>query len=297
MKKEKCEIIQTIEFEYGMKVDLIDPLLKQEMICFFDSNQMIKLNYNKSNLFLQRVLPNLLAENQILLTIENKKYIGIDESGKGDYLGPLVIAGFISDDIIDKTLIRIGVVDCKTLSDKRVMEIAEELKYKFEGHYTVFPYEPSRYNKVYSIFKTQGLNMTEILKNGQIEVIQRLMERDCDVDAIVADSISSFDVKIENQITLGRKVKILHEQRAERNPAVAAAGILARAFFLNWLNEQSQLFNVAFYKGADSKVIESCVEIINRNSPEILKSIAKIHFKTTQKVMARIHKENSYGID
>ncbi len=61
--------------------------------------------------------------------------IGVDESGKGDFFGPLVIAALLAPDDRIPELTALGVRDSKKLTDKRMAQIDAELRRQFPHAY------------------------------------------------------------------------------------------------------------------------------------------------------------------
>jgi len=76
-------------------------------------------------------------------------HIGTDESGKGDYFGPMVVVGVWVDESISRKLESLGVRDSKLLSDKRCRELAAQIRTMCKGKYREGEIPPQRYNKNY----------------------------------------------------------------------------------------------------------------------------------------------------
>lgn len=284
--KELFNEVEWVRIEYGVKLIVIDRDFKVETIVIYNSKKLINLVYNTKNTYLCEVLPELLAKYQKVLSVEEGEYIGIDESGKGDYFGPLVVAGFVGNQDVEIELIKLGVKDCKLLKDKKVIELSEILRQRYPSRCTSVPIEPYYYNKSMTSLKLQGKNMTALIERSQQEVIGRLVERNAEVKSILADAISGLEYYTDNKVIKGRKIPFKQVVNAERNPAVSAEGILARATFLKWLEEESKQYEIELFKGANSRVIQAAIEFIDKYSKEELKKIAKVHFKTTQKIMS-----------
>ncbi len=90
-------------------------------------------------------------------------YIGIDESGKGDYFGPLVVAAVWLSESIQKKLEAMGVRDSKKLSDKKCQELAGVIRELSRGKFTYTVIGPERYNSLYEQFKSEGKNLNYLL--------------------------------------------------------------------------------------------------------------------------------------
>jgi ribonuclease HIII len=100
-----------------------------------------------------------------------KGHIGTDESGKGDYFGPLVIAGVFVPDGQDAVLRELGVKDSKKISDGRVRELAEVIKKGYK--HSIVSIGPERYNELYD--KLRNLNL--LLAWGHSRVIENILEK------------------------------------------------------------------------------------------------------------------------
>jgi len=207
-----------------------------------------------------------------------KGHIGTDESGKGDFFGPLVIAGFFLPEGQEEVLRELGVKDCKRLSDNRVMEIAGQLR---KGYvHSVVAIGPERYNELYGRLK----NLNRLLAWGHARVMENILEK---VNCTEALTDQFGDEKFVKQALLkkGKNINLVQRTKAEEDLAVAAASILARAEFLYRLGKLSEEIGAELPKGASSLVEEAAVKLVKQSGPEVLARVAKVHFKTTEKVL------------
>jgi len=207
-----------------------------------------------------------------------KGHIGTDESGKGDYFGPLVIAGFFLPTSQAEVLIELGVKDCKKLSDRRVQDLARELK---KGYiFSVVAIGPQRYNDLYRRFH----NLNRLLAWGHARAIENILEK---VNCQEALTDQFGDERFVRQALLkeGKKINLIQKTQAETDLAVAAASILARAEFLNRLQELSRKMGLELPKGASPLVEEAGCQLVKKYGPDILEQVAKYHFKTTERIL------------
>jgi ribonuclease HIII len=206
-------------------------------------------------------------------------YIGVDESGKGDFFGPLIIAGVISNEDINKELLKLGVKDSKKLSDKRVLQLAEKIKEICV--YNVVIIKPKRYNEL-----TRKLNLNKLLAWGHARVIENLLKeatlRNLKCSRAVSDQFGDEEYLLGALMQMGKKIEIMQMHRAEIDPAVASASIIARAEFLKQIEILSKRYNLNFPKGASSKVVDFANEFLKRYGKDELINVAKIHFRTTK---------------
>lgn len=208
--------------------------------------------------------------------------IGVDEAGKGDFFGPLCIGGLYADEQGIKKLISLNVRDSKKISDKSVLDLAEILKQNFQ--ISVVRIFPEKYNSLYLQFK----NLNSLLAWGHSTVISQLVEKTTCKEVII-DQFANKHV-VESAIKK-KKLELHLEQRtkAEEDPVVAGASILARAAFLKGLEELSTLYNEKFPKGASSIVIDMGKKFVENHGSEALEKVAKIHFKTKEDILNNLH--------
>ncbi len=203
--------------------------------------------------------------------------IGIDESGKGDFFGPLAIGGvFANGEQIEK-LQKMGVMDSKKLQDDKAHSLAKEIRKIVPWH--VVRMNPKRYNELYAQFG----NLNKLLAWGHAATIEKLVEQTGCKKVIVDQFAAEWQV----ESALKRKGLVLdltQRTKAESDVVVAAASILARAAFLEGLDKLSKEFGVDLPKGASKKVIEQGLAFVRTHTAERLPEVAKMHFKTAIEV-------------
>jgi len=207
------------------------------------------------------------------------RWIGSDEAGKGDYFGPLVIAGVLVDNTLVKSLEELGVKDSKRLSDNSVKELANKIKKMCLC--SVVTIGPTKYNELYNKIR----NLNRLLAWGHSRAIENILDRE-ECDYALADQFGDEKFIIAALMEKGKGIRVKQEIRAESDIGVAAASILARAEFVHRLATLSVKYGMDFPKGASPAVIETGKEFVRRYGKERLKEVAKIHFKTTKSVLA-----------
>ena len=205
-------------------------------------------------------------------------WIGTDEAGKGDYFGPLVVAGVYLDEKTAQEITHLGVRDSKRISDRRIVELAAEIRSRCPHSLVVIG--PKGYNRLYGKIK----NLNRLLAWGHARAIENLL---AEVDCRRAISDRFGDERFIQRALLqrGRRIELEQRPRAEDDPAVAAASILARAEFIQRLEGLSRQVGVPLPKGA-THVVKTGRQLVEKYGPKILSRVAKIHFKTTQKILA-----------
>lgn len=205
--------------------------------------------------------------------------IGIDESGKGDYFGPLVIAAVFVDATTQGELALMQVRDSKKISDGRILEMATDIK--MICPHSVIAIGPHKYNELYAKIR----NLNRLLAWGHAKALENILERVSSARAI-SDQFGDERLILNALQEKGRKIILEQRTKAESDLAVAAASILARAEFLIRLNRLSQEVGTTLPKGASPAVELAARMVIKKHGPERLESVAKLHFKTTQAVLA-----------
>ena len=229
---------------------------------------------------------DVVADLQIALPAG--PHIGADESGKGDYFGPLVCGAVCADHALVQNLVALGVRDCKKLSDGQVSALAIEIGQIAPHRVAVTILEPEDYNRKYDRLKKESKNLTDLLACAHAKSIEELAL--CDFaqrpKSVLIDRFSTRPIETLVPAThWGLEVFQVHE--AEADAAVAAASIVARAAFLEWMNAASERLGVKLPKGTDSngKVVEMARLIAARDGAETLRGLVKLHHKTTRKVL------------
>jgi ribonuclease HIII len=210
-----------------------------------------------------------------------KGHIGTDESGKGDYFGPLVVAGVFVPEEQQNVLTELGIRDSKKISDNRIRELAILLKKGYK--HSLVAIGPERYNELY----TKLRNLNKILAWAHSRVIENILEEvNCSV--AVTDQFGDKSFVLNALMKKGREIELIQRPKAEEDLAVAAASILARAEFLRRLYFLSQDVGMDLPKGASSLVDEAGLRLVKLHKVEILDKVAKKHFKITRRILVSL---------
>ncbi|HOI36452.1 MAG TPA: ribonuclease HIII [Bacillota bacterium] len=202
--------------------------------------------------------------------------IGIDESGKGDYFGPMVAAGVYVDRESESALIEIGVVDSKRLPDARISKLAASIRNRCP--HSVVPIGPARYNQLYVSMR----NVNVMLAWAHARCLENLLTQ-VECGLAVSDQFGDESYLTRALMEKGRQVKLEQHPRAEVDVAVAAASILARDEFVRRLAALSHQAGIELPKGAsDPRIVAVGCEIASKGGREVLANYAKLHFRTTQ---------------
>ena len=204
--------------------------------------------------------------------------IGVDEAGKGDFFGPLCVAGIQADEEAIKSLLKIGVKDSKKMTDSAVRAMAKKIKERCP--HTVIAISPKKYNELYETFH----NLNSLLGWGHSTVIAELIEKTSCRNVLI-DQFASEHVVINALKKKNVSANLKQRTHAEQDPVVAAASILARAGFLEGLERLSERYQITLPKGANHSILQTGVLLVKKHGEEILNDVAKLHFKTTLEVL------------
>jgi len=207
---------------------------------------------------------------------------GVDESGKGDFFGPLCIAGVYVNAAVIESWKDAGIRDSKNISsDKKIADLAELIRGTPGCVTSVVPVGNEAYNRLYA--KMRSVNT--LLAWGHARIIENLMLQRHRMNPLPVRAISDqFASKKETVakalMSMGREIELVQRHKAEEDVAVAAASILARHEFVTRLGALEKQFDLKLPKGASAAVDASAKEFIAKHGVENLPKVAKMHFRT-----------------
>ncbi len=208
-------------------------------------------------------------------------HFGIDESGKGDFFGPLVIAGVYVDPRIARKLLDGGVQDSKRIgSDARIRALADLIRKNTLGLIDTVLIGPAKYNELYEKFA----NLNSLLGWGHARVIENLLVKKPDCPRSLSDQFADKRVIERSLLKHGQKIDIVQRPRAESDIAVAAASILAREAFINWLERKGKEIGLRLERGVSASVKDSAKKLVEMNGTGALRDVAKVHFRTAHEI-------------
>jgi len=207
-----------------------------------------------------------------------KGHIGTDESGKGDYFGPLVVAGMFLPEKQENVLRELGVRDCKKISENRVRELSEVLKKGYKHSLVVIG--PPKYNELYEKLR----NINRILAWAHARVIENILE-EVPCTLAITDQFGSKLSVLNALMKKGKNIELVQKTQAEEDLAVAAASILARSEFLKRLYFLSRSVGVELPKGSSPLAEEAGVKLVELKGVQVLDEVAKKHFKLTPRIL------------
>ena len=204
-------------------------------------------------------------------------HIGVDESGKGDFFGPLCIAGVLVDEKSEKLFADLGIKDSKKISDKKILELEKSIR--ANAVHSVVAISNGRYNELYANIK----NLNRLLAWGHARVIENICENNA-CDYVLSDKFGNESLIKSALMKYGRNIELRQMVRAESDIAVAAASVLARATYVRKMAEMEKTYGIIFPKGCASQVKDAAREFISKYGKDRLKEVCKTHFKTFNEV-------------
>lgn len=208
-------------------------------------------------------------------------HAGIDESGKGDFFGPLVIACACTDAESAAKLLDAGVRDSKALSsDREALRLDQFIRETLPGHFALITIGPERLNQLHA----QSGNLNRLLAWGHAKTLEELLTLVPDCPRAISDQFGKGDLVKRQLQERGRKILLDEHPRAEADIAVAAASILARAAYIKALDRLSQQAGLKLPKGAGHNVLACAREFLKLHPKTELPKYAKVFFKTTEQL-------------
>lgn len=211
------------------------------------------------------------------------RWIGSDESGKGDFFGPLVVAAVMVDETSAAELTEYGIKDSKLLSDDKARAFAARIREICPGRFVELELTPAKYNALYREFQTAGKNLNQLLAWSHARVLEDLLGK-APCRFAIADQFAAEQQLITQLMEKGRQVTLVQIPRAERNIAVAAASVLARDRFLARMDALEEQFDMKFPKGASTLVVEAGRRFAAKYDRTALSEVCKLHFRTVSQL-------------
>ena len=232
--------------------------------------------------------PQILKEDAFAGMIAESEFFphaGIDESGKGDFFGPLVIACvFVEDRAAAEKLASLGVRDSKAIkSDAKIAQIAQQILPAVNGQAAVVAIGPEAYNRFYDNIR----NLNRLLAWGHARTLENLLEKVPACTSALADKFGDERLIRNALMEQGRKIELRQQTKAESDIAVAAASILARAEFVRRMSLLGKEVGMELPKGAGPQVDKVARSLAEQGGRALLSTVAKMHFSTAAKALGQ----------
>lgn len=213
-----------------------------------------------------------------------ERWIGSDECGKGDYFGALVVAAFAMDAELESGLRKLGVMDSKKLRDSQIKTIALQLYESYNSRIACIVIKPIKYNEIIADMQTRKQNLNDLLAWQHGTAIIELLGRHANTQGVLVDQFSRQ--KKVRKFIQSRELPIPVEERpkAESDPAVAAASIIARYQFIQSRQAMDRHYKMKFPLGSGKNVLGPAREFADKFGWNRLAEVAKLHFVTSRDV-------------
>ena len=263
------------------------------------------------------IVPVSLGYERVLNPEAFGAHAGSDESGKGDYFGPLVVCcAYVDERIVGEMekftyldsqdrVRKLEVKDCKQMSDRQVLTAGAKLRQLLgPTGYAVVKLGPAAYNRLYAKMK----NINRMLAWAHGTAIEELLEKRPGCSRVVVDQFAPTELTIRRALKeRGRRATVEQRHKAESDIAVAVASVIARELFVRACQEMGkEVFGAEGHFGAsseaqdkvpmgssDPRVRELAEAMVRKNGPVWLMNHCKAHFQTTDKVLAACGKSRS----
>lgn len=268
-------------FEFSVPPHSVFSAKKKGVSCTLYASGKLTVQGKEKDAFIEFYLePHILKTfsfSQGSLPVPSEEiftHIGIDESGKGDFFGPLCIAGVYADEQGVRDLKALGVRDSKTLSDGAIIKLGRAIQATCV--HNIIKINPQKYNELYAQFK----NLNHLLAWGHATAIESLVTR-TGCKTVIVDQFANENVVLTALKRKQLAIELTQRHRAEEDVVVAAASILARKTFLEGMEELGKKWDILLPKGASQATIAAGREFIKKWGKDSLVNVAKLHFKTT----------------
>jgi ribonuclease HIII len=256
-------------------------------VVFYESGKLVAQGKGTRE-FIEFVLePEILREVKLgYETVLNPDLLlprfGVDDSGKGDFFGPLCIAGaYVNESVISAWKDK-GIRDSKNISsDRRIHELAELIRKTPGVVMDTVVIGNEAYNRLYARMRS----VNTMLAWGHARVIENLMGKRYQMNPApvraISDQFASSKAVIEKALmSAGREIELVQRHKAEEDIAVAAASILARDEFVKAMARLEQQFQLKFPKGAGAAVDAAARQFVDARGAGELAKVSKLHFRT-----------------
>ena len=215
--------------------------------------------------------------------------LGVDESGKGDFFGPLCVAAVYVNESGVKALEAEGIQDSKQISsDKQITQLAKKIVQTPGCIHTVVTIGNEAYNRLHKRMRS----INRLLAWGHARAIEDLMERKREMSPpprfALSDQFAKSKTLIQNALmTAGKKIQLKQRHKAETDLAVAAASIIARREFLRQIQKLKKQYELSFPKGASKTVDAAAKRFLEAHSAEEFGKVAKLHFRNAARALGK----------
>ena len=211
-------------------------------------------------------------------------WMGSDESGKGDYFGPLVVAAVCLDRKGGEALLAAGVKDCKALTDEKVLALGKVVQDTAMA-VSVLVMKPHIYNMRYNQVHNEGGSLNTLLALGHVAALKQAWQKYPQCKWALVDQFARNNAIPDGVHAFAPDMNVLQRPRAEEDIAVASASVLARAAFLRALQQMAPEAGIGrIPKGGGEAATNAARRLVQKQGMEVLERFVKVHFANTNKL-------------
>lgn len=286
--KEGLQLSNEREIPYGVQMEFASGDKTILLNVYYSEKKGISTVINGAkDKVIKAKLESILSAPSKLETIPQHNWlhwVGSDETGKGDYFGPLIVCGFYLDKKDTDKLSKIGVCDSKKLKKDQINYIAKQLYHDFPNNIECMVLKPKKYNELYASFANQKKNLNDLLAWCHSKILDNLIKRHSVIEGVFIDQFSTAKKASGLLKKLHPAMQIIERPDGEQDLAVAAASIIARYQLLQSFQSMNRFYKLKFPMGASKRVIDIGKAYILQYKKERLGEVAKLHFKTSKEL-------------
>jgi ribonuclease HIII len=263
----------------------------------YESGKLVVAGKETEDFVTNFIEPEVLGEarlgyDEVLHPDWFEPHAGLDESGKGDFFGPVITACVIADKSAIESWIAAGVKDSKKIVDTQIMRLDAIIRHTPGVSVEVFSWRMEKYN---DLMRKPGANLNRLLGWQHAQGLIKALER----KPVPWGLLDQFSEKPLAQAELKKKgvdFDLRMRTKAEEDPVVAAASVCARAEFVRAMKGLSDEAGLTLQKGASLLVKKQAHEIIAKFGVAALPRFVKLHFRTAYEVVKEAGKLEEFPL-
>ncbi|HWA08051.1 MAG TPA: ribonuclease HIII [Opitutaceae bacterium] len=212
-----------------------------------------------------------------------ESHAGLDESGKGDFFGPVIAATVVADRAAIEAWRKAGVQDSKKIAESQIIKLDKLVRETRGAVVKTCFCGMAKYNEIMS---RPGANLNRLLAWQHATALEQALRQKWVPWGLLDQFTEQPLVQRELEKKEVKAFELRMRTKAEEDPVVAAASVVARAEFVRQMHSLSKQFGAKLQKGAGPLVKDQAQEIIRRFGARALGDFAKLHFRTAYEVVA-----------
>ena len=287
LQKEGFRVSAPVKKIYNYEIKVDNEKEQVKILVYFGKKGIKKIPQGNEESGLFKVVKKIISGSDLFeensnAEIDFSEYIGTDESGKGDYFGPLVVAAVYVDETSQIQLEKLDVKDSKLLSDIQIKNLEIKIKKVINNNFDIVIINPEKYNQLYESF----CNLNKLLGWAHSKAIENLTQRTKCIN-VISDKFGNEQI-IKNELIKKKiELNLYQTPKAERYIGVAAASILARAKVIDWFSLCSAATGLKIPKGGGEPVNIAAKQVLNKFNDKYLLKMIKFHFKNSRNIFKK----------